>query len=411
MDFEQSLRNYAQLIINHGLNVQPDQLLNITAEAYHRNFVMILAEEAYKKGAAFVNLDLIEPRLGKLRILSSKPEHLPYVPPYLGVKYRELVDKNAANLRLIGSEEPDILSGLDPKVINTIRLHQHLAIKYFYDEGIGKSLVHWTVAAAATPKWGRKVFPDCSPEEAQHKLWLEILRICRADRPECLSLWQAHNQKLKVRADQLNHMKIKELVFVGPDTDLTVTLSPRALFKGGSDLSPRGVSFEPNLPTEEIFTTPDHRGTRGRVRTTRPFLINGNLVRDLRLEFKEGQIVQYQASQGEDTFREYINSDPGARRLGEVALVGIDSPIYQSGLVFQEILFDENAACHIAVGQAYKFCLQDGSTMSKEELEACGCNESTVHTDMMISDEQVDVTARTYSGAEHQLIKQGRWVI
>ena len=206
-------------------------------------------------------------------------------------------------------------------------------------------------------------------------------------------------------------MKIKELHFTGKGTDLTVGLSENAIFKGGTDESPRGVPFEPNIPTEEVFTTPDYRVTRGRVQTTRPFLINGKLITDLSLEFTDGEISSFSATNGEDTFREYINSDEGSKRLGEVALVGVDSPVYQSGLVYQEILFDENAACHIAVGSAYKFCIDGGDTMTKEELTAIGCNESTVHTDMMISSEEVDVTAKTYSGETVELIKAGKWVV
>ncbi|MGA1780714.1 MAG: aminopeptidase, partial [Planctomycetota bacterium] len=167
--------------------------------------------------------------------------------------------------------------------------------------------------------------------------------------------------------------------------------------------------FEPNIPTEEVFTTPDWRRTEGRCRVTRPFLVNGKLIEDLHLEFKEGVVSKVEASSGRDTYAEYISSDPGASRLGEVALVGIDSPVFRSGLVFQEILFDENAACHIAVGSAYKTCLQGGESMSEAELEAVGCNVSSAHTDMMISDEQVDVVARTHAGETVPLLEKGQW--
>ncbi len=411
MTFDEKLRRYAALIVTHGLNVQPEQLVNISTEACHRDFALIIAEEAYKKGASFVNLDLLDPRMARLRILQSKEENLRYVPGYISLKYHELVERNAANLKLIGSENPDVLSDLNPKFVNMVRLHQHLAIKYFYDEGIGKSLVHWTVAAAATPGWAKKVFPDLDASSAAEQLWDEIFRMCRVDQADCLTVWQHHNESLKKRAAYLNQLKVKQLHFLGNGTDLTVSLSPQAVFKGGTDQSPRGVDFEPNLPTEEVFTTPDWRGTSGIVRTTRPFLINGKLVQDLVLEFRAGEIVNFTARCGEDTFREYIASDEGAKRLGEVALVGIDSPVFQSGLVFQEILFDENAACHLAVGQAYKFCIEGGTTMSGAELEAIGCNDSTVHTDMMISDENTNVTATSYDEKETVLIRRGCWEI
>lgn len=411
MDFTQKLKNYAEVIVVHGLNVQQDQVVNISTEAIHRNLALLIADVAYERGAKLVNIDLSEPRLHRLRILKSKEENLKYVPEYVGQKYRELVDSTAANLKLIGSEDPDILADLDPKRLNTVRLSNHMAVKYFYDEGIGKSKVHWTVAAAATPKWGLKLFPEETPEKACDLLWDEIFKICRADSSDPVGAWVEHDKRLHSRSKQLNEMQIKELHFTGGGTDLRIGLSKKAKFKGGTDISPREVPFEPNVPTEEVFTTPDYRKTEGFVKTTRPFLINGKLIVDLELTFEKGQITKFSAKEGEATFREYISSDEGANRLGEVALVGIDSPVYQSGLVFQEILFDENAACHIAVGSAYKFCLHGGGSMSKEELAECGCNESTVHTDMMISSEAVDVTAITYDEKSVPLLRAGSWVL
>jgi aminopeptidase len=410
MKFTDQLQTYAELIVIHGLNVQPGQLVNISTEVIHQDLAILIAEIAYQHGARMVNIDFSDSRLARLRILESAAEDLEYVPEYVSVKYRELVDQQAANLKLLGSEDPDLYAELDPKRMNTVRLHHHMAVKYFYDEGIGKSLVHWTVAAAATPKWGQKVFPNLEGLAAEAKLWEQILRICRADQPNCLALWKDHNKTLARRASQLTEMKIKTLHFQGPGTDLRVGLSPQAVFKGGTDTGPRKVEFEPNLPTEEVFTTPDWRTTEGTAQATRPFLINGKLIEGLTLHFEQGKIVDFQATQGAETFAEYTASDEGANRLGEVALVGIDSPIYQSGLVFEEILFDENAACHIAVGSAYKFCLAGGESMNEEQLAAVGCNESTVHTDMMISSEKVDVTAETYAGDRVPLLVQGAWV-
>ncbi|MFQ5653242.1 MAG: aminopeptidase [Planctomycetota bacterium] len=409
-DLAEMRDRYAELIVSHGLNVQEGQLVNIVAEACHRDFVMQVAEKAYGRGARFVNLDLIDLRANRLRILHSKDGDLTYTPEYLPVKFKELVDKNAANLRIIGSEDPDLLSDLDPKKMNTVRKQTYLAARYFYEEGIGRARVHWTVAAAATPLWGRKLFGDLDPEAACARLWEEIFCITRADRPDCLEAWQRHNRTLQERARRLTDMKIRELHFSGPGTDLVVGLSDKAIFKGGGDQGPHGVEFEPNLPTEEVFTTPDSRETRGQARATRPFLINGRMIEGLRVEFEDGRVSGFEAAAGEETFREYIGSDEGASRLGEVALVGVDSPVYRSGLVFEEILYDENAACHIAVGSAYKTCIEGGESMSKEELEAVGCNDSSAHTDMMISSEEVDVAATTHAGERVPLIAKGRWV-
>jgi aminopeptidase len=379
----------------------------------HREFVEKLVRIAYRRGAKYVNVDYIDLNLTRLRIQESQSDqYIQYVPPYIPVKYEGFVDESAAVLRLVGSEDPDGLSDLPPQKINDLQNYYRQSLKKYYSEGVGKSKIQWTVAAASTPKWAKKVYPELKEEQAHLALWEAIFHICRADKPDCLQIWDRHRDALQERAKKLTQLKIKELHFLGPNTDLKVTLSPKAIFKGGGDKSVKGVAFEANIPTEECFTTPDYRCTEGKVRVTRPVLVNGKLVKDLQLEFKNGEITHFAAAEGQDHFAAYIANDPGARRLGEVALVGTDSPIYQSKRMFEEILFDENAACHIAVGFAYRFCLEGGAQMTPDELDAIGCNDSHVHTDFMISSEQVDVMATTYSGngKEIPLIRQGQWV-
>ncbi len=410
MKFEEKLNHYAQLLVIHGLNVQPGQLVQISAAAYHRDLACKVAQVAYEKGAKFVQVDLLDDRLAKLRLTRSCDEALKFVPRFVQEKYRELVDEEAASLSIVGPEDPDLLTDVDPKKMNICQSARRQAIKVFYEEGIGKSKVQWTVAAAATPLWGKKVFPKETPQKAEELLWDSLFKLCRVDRPDFLEEWKRHNTLLHTRGKKLTDMQIKELHFTGPGTDLVVGLSSKACWQGGTDKSSRGVEFEPNLPTEECFSTPDYRATRGKVRATRPFFVYGTLVKDLEMEFKSGEIVHFTAKEGSETFREYINTDPGAKRLGEVALVGIDSPIFQSGLLFSEILLDENAACHIAIGRAYDFCLKGGPHMTPEEKDALGCNDSLTHTDMMISNEQVDVHATTYNGQTLKIISKGAWV-
>jgi len=406
-----ALDRYAELLVSTGAAVQPGQLVQVTAEAAVRDFAARVVDAAYRRGAGYVHLDLIEPRAARSRFVHSAPESLDRVPDFLRAKADELVETRAATIRLVGSEDPDILADLEPARLNRARLATYRAAKRFYDDGIGRNRVHWTVAAAATPGWGMKVFPDLEPAAAERRLWEEILRLVRADREDCLAVWEEHDAALHARAAALDSLGISELRFAGPGTDLVVGLSERARFRGGSDRGPYGVPFEPNIPTEEVFTTPDWRRTAGRARVTRPFLVNGKLIEGLTIEFEAGRIVRFEAESGAETFGAYIDSDEGARQLGEVALVGVDSPVFRSGLVFQEILFDENAACHIAVGSAYKTCLVGGESLSDAELAALGCNVSSAHTDMMISDERVDVVARTRAGREVVLLEKGQWRI
>jgi aminopeptidase len=403
------LERYAKLLVRRGANVQPGQILNISAEVIHRNLVYLVAQEAYRAGASVVMLDLIEPRLQRFKLETVKDEYVTLIPKHVPAKYQQILDEQGAQIKLLGSEYPMNLVGVDPKRVNNERKAFYTAVRSLYEEGVGKSKVHWTVAAAATPAWAVKVFPELSPQEAEEALWRSIFSITRVAHENFMELAHEHDAVLHKRARMLNELGIQSLRFTGPGTDLVVGLSERARFKGGSDRGPTGVSFEPNIPTEECYTTPDWRKTEGVVKTTRPFLINGVMIRDLVLHFRHGEIVSFEASAGRETFQEYINSDPGARRLGEVALVGTDSPIFRSGRVFEEILFDENAACHIAIGFAYKNCISSFETVTKSELEAVGFNESVVHTDMMISNEHVSVEAELYRGGSITLLQNGEW--
>lgn len=412
MDFETRLDRYADLLISWALNIQPGQPLYIGAEPIHRHFCHKLVKRAYEKGASFVSVDFSDPEINKLRIQETKEENdLLYVPKWLPARYNEILDDKAAMIRIVGSENPDALEDQDPKRINKQQLAFRKTLKRYYEEAIGKSIVAWNVVSHPTPAWGKKVFPHLSSEEACKALWEDIFKICRVDREDYIEAWEVHNAALKKRGNILDDLKVRALHFVGPGTDLRVYLSEKARFKGGNDLSGRGVYFEPNIPTEECFTTPDCRLTEGKVRVTRPVNVSGKLIEGLELEFKKGEIVHFTAKKGEETFQEYISCDEGAKKLGEVALVGCDSPIFQTGRVYQEILLDENAACHIAIGFAYAFCLKGGENMSEEELHSLGCNKSACHLDMMISNEEVDVFAETYDKNKVQVIEKGKWVI
>ena len=307
MNFKEKLYNYAKLLVRHGLNVQPGQLVQITCEPIHRELAAETVKIAYEQGAKYVNVDFVDPFMVHTRLAYSRnQEDIAYVPPHVSVKYDDLVKENGAVLRIIGSEDPASLSDLPPQVVNKYFNSYRQSLKNYYVEGVGKSKVHWTVAAASTPKWGKKVFPHLDEHQACETLWDEIFKICRADRPDCLEIWQKHNDMLHARSRWLTELKIETLHFKGPRTDLKVFLSPKAIFKAGGDLGPRGVEFEPNIPTEECFTTPDCRRTEGYAEITRPILVNGKLVKGLHLEFKEGKLIRFHAEEGEKHFGEYI---------------------------------------------------------------------------------------------------------
>lgn len=411
IDIERGLERYAELIVRKGCNVQPGQILYMGADVQSCDFAVKVAEAAYEAGARYVQVDLGDDRFQRARITGSQEEFLDHVPRHVPIRMDEAVEEQGAMIRLVGSGDPNVLSGLDADRSNRCRLALHKAVQRFYDEGIGRSAVQWCVASASTTGWAESIFDDLAGEEARDELWRQLLKIVRADREDCLSAWDQHSADLSRRSAALNRLKLERIIFTGPGTQLTVGLSERARFEGGQAKSQRGKGFIPNLPTEEVFTTPDWRKTQGEVRVTRPFLVNGTLVENLTMKFDQGVLVDFDAESGAETLRSYVDSDEGARRLGEVALVGIDSPVYQSGHVFREILLDENAACHIAVGNAYKSCLDDGVNLTKEQLDEIGFNASSAHTDMMISNEEVDVVGLTRDGKEVDLLRNGAWVL
>jgi aminopeptidase len=410
VELSEMMRRYAHLVVSYGLNVQAGQFVQINSEVAHRGLVRAVVEEAYRRGAGFVNVEFTDPMLTRARIVESRREFLRDVPAFFAAKFNEIVDVGGANLKILGPEYPDYMIGLDPAAVNQVRKASYSAAKHFYTDGIGRSRVQWCVIAAATPAWGERVFPELKGAAAEERLWREIFKICRVERADYLERWSRHNVALKERAGTLNRLKIRELRFTGPGSDLVVGLSQRSIFKAGADRTPSGHDFSPNLPTEECFTTPDWRRTSGVVSATRPFYVNGNLIKDLRMSFKNGEISEFSCSEGRSTLEAYLTSDSGARRLGEVALVGTDSPVFRSGLVFQEILYDENAACHIALGSAYKGCLEGGGALSDAECAEIGCNVSSVHTDIMISSDEVTVRGVLEGGKTIALIENGEWV-
>lgn len=405
------LQRYADLVVRHGMNVQPGQEVVVAGELCHAPLMRQVMREAYRAGAKVVSLELIDPEAELLHVEEAPPEGLSFVPRHVAELRNELVESQGAVVRFDGMANPDLFGAADPLRVNSVMTARRKARDLFYEEGIHRWKVQWCVAAAATPGWGQKVFPSLPPQDAEAALWESLFKLFRVEQDDYLERWEQHDRALHRRAEALNGLDIEELHFRGPGTDLRVRLSPRAIFGGGSKLSARGCPFTANLPTEEVFTTPDWRGTNGVATVTRPVMVNQTLVRGLVMTFRNGEIVDFRAETGEAAFRSLIETDAGARRLGEVALVGIDSPVYQSRLVFQEILLDENACCHVAVGSAYKNKLRESEALSKSELEELGCNESSVHVDFMISSNTTDVTAKGRNGSTTALLEQGSWKI
>lgn len=398
-----TLRAYARLLLKTGVNLQPGQKLDVAWEVAHRDFVHILVEEAYALGAAYVNPRLVTPSVSRRRIENSKAEHLDFVPGWMTAYWEELVRDDWATIALSGDEDPAVFDGVDPMALG--RMSAALgARRREYRQAVTKSMFCWNVAGVPTDGWARQVL---GPQSTADDLWQVLTPILGLDEADPAASWQKRIDTLAHRRTILDGLSLDRLHFTGPGTDLTVGLMPSSRWRGGDEVAANGRRFAPNLPTEEVFTTPDWRRTEGTAVCTRPVEVMGAEVVGATFTFRAGRVVDFGATKNRDILARYLVQDDQANALGEVALVDGSSRIFQSGQVFHNILFDENAACHIALGSGYPDAVEGGRDLDSDALLALGCNESRVHTDFMIGGPQINVDGVTRDGRTLRLIEQG----
>jgi aminopeptidase len=403
---------YARLLLEVGVNLQAGQKLVIAAEPYHWNFLNIIAAEAYKMGAAYVLVEANDPGLLQARVEHGAEKELSELVSWTDKKNQSLIDEGWAKLSLFGPTEPDLMGTLDSQRLGIIQKVNSISGKPV-SEACATGKITWCVAALPTPGWAAKVF-DCEPSaEAEERLWLEIVKILKLDADNPSAHWREKGEILQQRCEKLTMLNLAEVRFLGPGTDLIVKCISGARWIGGGipSAANNDNGFIPNLPTEECFTTPNRRGTEGRVRVVRPVTVLGKTVEGAWFEFEDGKVISYGAEKNKSTLDDYFGMCPNACYLGELALVDGSSPIYQSGNVFHCILYDENASCHIALGSGYPMPVGGASEMSNDEKTAAGINVSIVHTDFMIGGPQVDVTGYDGQGKEISLIRNGDFVI
>ncbi len=313
----------------------------------------------------------------------------------------------AARLAIAGSD-PSLLSKEDPEKVSRVNRATSKAYRPAL-ELIARHEINWTICACATPAWAAAVFPDLPQDEALARLWKAIFAASRADQPDPVAAWKEHDANLHARAESLNEKRYSALHFRGPGTDLRVGLADGHLWLGGGTTAQNGRYCIPNMPTEEVFTTPHKDRTAGHVTSSKPLSYQGTMIEGISVRFEGGKIVAANAATGNQVLQRMIETDEGARKLGEVALVPHSSPIAASGLLFMNTLFDENAACHIALGQAYSTCLKDGDSLTPEELASRGANTSLIHVDWMIGSGKIDVDGITAAGNSEPVMRAGEW--
>lgn len=406
--FETRLDKLAALAVRVGLNLQKGQELVMTSPVEALPLVRRIAVHAYQAGATLVTPLIGDDEVALARYRHAAPEAFDVAPGWLFEGMAQAFRGNAARLAVVG-DSPTLLAGQDPEKVARSNRARSIAYRPAL-ELITSFAINWNLVPASTPGWAREVFPGLPEDEAVAKLWDAIFAACRVDVADPVAEWAAHNARLHARTSYLNEKDYFELRYRGPGTDLTLGLADGHLWAGGAEPAKNGITCNPNIPTEEVFTTPHRLRVHGTVRSTKPLAYAGTLIEDIVVRFEEGRIVEAHASKGEEVLSKVLETDEGAARLGEVALVPHSSPISASGLLFRNTLFDENAASHIALGQAYTTCLRDAAGVPMERLAERGANASLIHIDWMIGSGQLDVDGVTKDGAVEPLMRAGEFV-
>lgn len=405
--FTADLDRYAQLIVRTGLNITPGQQLVISAPVDALPLVRLVTEHAYKTGATLVTTLYADDEATLARFRFAAPESFDVATDWLFGGMAEAFKGGAARLAIVG-EDPGLLGGQDADKVSRANKARSKAAKPAM-ELITSAAINWCVVSAATPRWAKSVFPDLSEAKAVEALWAAIFKCARADQADPVAAWVKHSAALAERTAFLNERNYKALAYKSPTTDLVIGLADGHVWKGGSSNAKNGVTYNANIPTEEVFTMPHKDRVDGVVMATKPLSYGGTLIEGIRVRFENGKIVESSAAKGAEAFARMIEADEGARRLGEVALVPHSSPISASGIIFNNTLFDENAASHVAVGQSYAMTMKDSENLSKDEQSARGANSSIIHVDWMIGSADMDIDGIRQDGSREPLMRQGEW--
>ncbi len=403
---ESVLKKYAHLIAKCGLNVQQGQEVWITAALDQPEFVRMTVEECYRLGASEVRVDWIDQKLEKLHVNYQSLETLGAYKKWQEEKLRYQAERIPCRL-YIESEDPDGLVGMDQEKYASARQMRYPVAKKYRDMWENKD--QWCIAAVPGVEWAKKLFPNMSDNQAVEKLWQAILSVSRVD-DDPVKAWQEHNREIHSRCDYLNNLKIRKLHYTsGNGTDFTVGMIPLGRFSGASEKSLQGIEFNPNIPSEECFTTPMKGEAEGIVYATKPLSWQGQLIENFRIRFERGKAVEWDASVSKDLLDRMITMDEGASYLGECALVPYDSPIRNSNLLFFNTLFDENAACHLALGTGFADCIEGYENMTLEQCRKLGVNDSMIHVDFMIGSEDMNIDAVCEDGRTVKIFRNGNW--
>ena len=401
------LQKYAKLLARVGLNIKKGQTVFVAAELDQPEFVTMVVEECYKAGASEVHVEWSHQPASKLSSQYRTLESLSQMLPWVKAKW-EYKAKNFSCRLWIESEDPDGMNGLDPEKMSKARQAIYPQIKPYRQAMENKH--QWCIAAVPGKAWAKKVFPDLSESKAVEAMWKSILSASRADGKNPIRAWKEHNADLRSRSEYLNGLGLKYLEYKSANgTDLTVELLPDGIFTGGQEKTLKGRIFNPNIPTEEVFTSPKAGAAEGIVYSTKPLSYMGQIIDNFSLRFENGKVVEAKAEKGEELLKKMVSMDEGAGMLGECALIPYDSPINQSGILYYNTLFDENASCHFALGHGFNECLKGFEKLTDEECKARGINDSMIHVDFMIGSRDMSIVGVKENGERVQIFENGTW--
>ena len=409
MNLDKNLDKYAELIVSTGLNIQPKDNLMIRFTVDGLDLARRVAKKAFERGAKDVELMFGDDQVTLDRYLHADDHAFESYPEYR-VKYMQEMFEDNTHVLLLSAPNPDLLKAADPKRIGEWQKILSIANKPNQKYTL-ENIVKWTIAAVPSDAWVKAVFPELPLEEGRDKLWQAVFDATRVSTDDPVAAWEAHDEALKVHETFLNEANFEKLLFEGPGTDLEVYLVDNHKWMGGSSHHSGGDRFFPNIPTEEVFSMPHADKVNGTLRATMPLSVRGQLVDDFHFTFKDGLVVDFDAGVGKQILQDLMDTDEGARRLGEVALVADNSPISNTGLLFKNTLFDENASCHFALGASYAENLQGSRERTEEENRALGANQSLIHVDFMVGSADVTVTGVKHDGEKVVLLRDGEWQI
>lgn len=407
-NLELQLEKYAELAVRMGVNIQSGQTLFVNAPLAAVDLVRKVVAKAYEAGAKHVYVDWNDEQVTFLKYKLAPEEAFSEFPPWRARALEELAEGDAAFLTIY-AQNPDLLKEIDPKRVATASKVQMTALAK-YRSRLMSDMNRWSLISVPTPEWAKKIFPNLDTDAAISKLWEVILDVTRVNNDDPIQTWKEHNTRLHKTVNYLNEKQYKQLVYTAEGTNLTVDLPENHVWAGGGAVCSNGLHFNPNMPTEEVFTMPHKDGVNGVVSSTKPLNYGGNVIDRFTLTFKEGKVVDFTAEQGYEVLKHLLETDDGAGRLGEVALVPHQSPISQSNLIFYNTLFDENASCHFALGKAYPTNIQNGTELTAEQLAEKGVNDSLIHVDFMMGSATMDIDGVTADGKREAIFRNGNWV-